>query len=556
MPTPIHIPALSPQDLGLPPKFSTWRPGQWSAVEQALSAYSSGIRFVSANLPTGSGKSVFAVVLGTLLGGRTVILTSTKGLQDQYSDDFTDYGMVDLRGRQNYPCMSYSNCSDGRVAGCAHVRRDRDRSANGQSDTSEPSDCPYSIARDSYLSKRLTVSNYACYFANTMHGEGMGEIDLLVLDEAHNAMEELSAALTITLDHSQLQSVQIKCGFSDPPTGNHPLSHWRTWANTAQPTVTTLFNQVKRDGGSASWLRIIDSIKSTLAQISTVADSWILDETKQGQTTIAPLWPTDYAEERLFRNVKHVLLLSATIVPKTEALLNIGEQESMFISQTNAFNPRRSPVYLFGACRVDSRMTLDQMDETIARMDMLIDRRLDRKGVIHPVSYDRATAIMQGSRHQGLMIAPKGKMLHDSLELFRTSAPPRLLITPAITTGYDFPGSQCEFQILIKVPFIDARSPILKARSTADPEYLPYLTAQILTQTCGRGMRGPDDQCENIILDTHANWFLKPPGRPGDRRRGGYRHLFPPWFLNQVQYPNSPPVPPAALGQQQQWQSQ
>ena len=180
-------------------------------------------------------------------------------------------------------------------------------------------------------------------------------------------------------------------------------------------------------------------------------------------------------------------------------------------------------------------------------MDSLISRRMDRKGVIHPVSYDRGAYILQNSRHQGLMIAPKGKMLDDSLKLFRESPPPRILISPAITTGYDFPGRDCEYQIIVKIPFIDARSPIMRARSAADPEYLPYLTAQILTQTCGRGMRSPEDHCENIVLDQHANWFLKPKSSGVTKKRGGFRHLFPGWFLNQVQYPNSPPIPPPAL---------
>jgi Rad3-related DNA helicase len=76
----------------------------------------------------------------------------------------------------------------------------------------------------------------------------------------------------------------------------------------------------------------------------------------------------------------------------------------------------------------------------------------------------------------------------------------------------------------------------MKARDEADPEYLPYLTAQTLTQTCGRAMRAPDDQCENFILDQHANWFIKK-----------HRDLFPPWFMRQVRYPNGLPAPPPPL---------
>ena len=539
MTTPIPIPnppqsfTLAPSDLGFPPKFSIWRPGQFSAITQGVNSTQ---RFNALNLPTGAGKSGVAMAIATLLGKRTVILTSTKGLQKQYMDDFSACGLTDFRGRQNYDCLSYTNCTVGRLSSCTH-----------QITTPEsPIDCPYVLARQAFLTSQISVSNYACYFANVMHGEGMGNIGLLILDEAHNALEELASALTITLDHNSVESVCKRSELPDMPTAQS-MGQWRKWAADGLPVVKALFDQVKRDGGHASWLAMIDQVKSVLGRVSTVPDSWILDESKPSETSFAPLWPTDYAEEILFRGVEKVLLISATIVPKTLELLGIPADQSLFLSHSHTFDPRRSPVYLFGAARIDSKTTEGQWAETLGRMDSLISRRMDRKGVIHPVSYDRGAYILQNSRHQGLMIAPKSKMLDDSLKLFRESPPPRILISPAVTTGYDFPGRDCEYQIIVKIPFIDARSPIMRARSAADPEYLPYLTAQILTQTCGRGMRSPEDHCENIVLDQHANWFLKPKSSGVTKKRGGFRHLFPGWFLNQVQYPNSPPIPPPAL---------
>ena len=477
--------------------------------------------------------------IAILYGKRTVINTSTKELQTQYMTDFSSCGLTDLRGRQNYDCRSYGTCADGRLSGCLHMAKSEDA----------PGDCPNSVARESFLSSPIGVTNYACYFANYMHGEGMGNIGLLVLDEAHDIMEQLTMALTIILDHEQLESVMKAANVEPAPAPGSPLGQWRAFAKNAMPIAKALFDQVKRNGGNHNWLRVIDSIKSTLTRISTVPDTWILDESKHGETSFAPLWPTDYAEEILFRGIEKILLLSATLVPKTLELLGIPNDQYTFISAAHAFDPRRSPVYLFGASRIDYRSTPGQLAEMVGRMDAIIGRRLDRKGIIHTVSYDRANFILMHSEHNGLMIAPRGKMLHDSLKLFRESPPPRILISPAVTTGYDFPGSQAEFQFIIKVPFIDARSPIMKARSAADPEYLPYLTAQILTQTCGRLMRGPDDRSETFILDTHANWFLKPKatGVSTTRSRGGFRHLFPAWFLNQVQYPSSQPKPPAAL---------
>ena len=503
-----------------------------------MQAVNTEAQFVAAPLTTGGGKSGMAMCAAILSGGRTVIVTSTKELQQQYSDDFSSCGLIDFRGRQNYDCPSHGTCSDGRLAGCSHAQKSPD----------SPTDCSYIVNRESFLSSQISITNYACLFANVMHGEGLGNIDLLILDEAHNALEELSSALTITLAHSDIEAVCKKSGAPAWPSPGSPIPHWRVWAQSCTPIVKTLFDTVKRSGGHASWLRVIDTTKSILGRIEKLPDSWIIDESRNGETSFAPLWPTDYAQELLFRGAKKILFLSATIVPKTTDLLGVPKDKLLFLPCSHSFNPARSPVYLYGAHYIDFRTTQPRWEETIGRMDSIISKRLDRKAVIHPVSYDRAGFIMQHSEYQGLMIAPKGKQLHDSLKLFRESPPPRLLMSPAVTTGYDFPGAQAEYQFVMKVPFIDARSPIMKARSKADPEYIPYLVAQILTQTCGRLMRSPEDSSETFILDKHANNFLRPKSsgiNPKDR--GGFRHLFPDWFLRQIQYPNYQPVPPRAL---------
>lgn len=522
-------PEIEPRDLGLPPKFSQWRPGQFSSV---LAGVESPTRFVAQCAPTGSGKSLLAVASSILLGTRTVILTSTKGLQSQYDLDFSSCGLADLRGRQNYPCSgvdSPATCAEGRILGCKLMGKP---------------DCPHSAAKEQFLDSQLCVSNYSCYFSNVMHGDGMGDIGLLILDEAHHSLEELSEALTIHLDHSKSAFIYRDTGIT-PPYGS-PLSHWRAWASSVTPQVKSYFARLKASGSGGKRLSVVDSFLSDLTRIATVPDDWILDETVSSDTVFAPLWPTDYAESVLFRGIKKVMLVSATIVPKTLDLLGIKQEESLFISHPHSFDPRRSPVYLFGASRIDHKATEGQLQEMVARMDSLISRRLDRKGLIHTVSYDRQNFIMNNSEHRDIMIAPKGQGLHEAVRVFRESPPPRILISPAITTGYDFPASDCEYQIILKVPFIDARSPIMKARSEADPEYIPYLVAQTLTQECGRAMRGSDDQNENFILDQHANWFLKPKARNG-QRGGGYRHLFPGWFLKQVQYPDGQPRPPKPL---------
>lgn len=761
--------SITPADLGLPAKFSSWRPGQWASIETTLETDK---RFIAASTPTGGGKSVYAVASAIMEAKRSVYLTSTKGLQNQLHDDFAECGMVDMRGRQNYQCIKGNiSCSEGRILEC--------RDAG----------CPYNASRSQFLTADLASTNYSYYFSSVMHSEGVGDVGMLIMDEAHAAVQELSNAIEIRLDHNKANHLYNQLG-SSPPYGKK-ISDWRTWAKFLLPKAQKHLKEMKQAGPN-KWLALTDQFVLTISQISGVSEDWILDESNDVETLISPLWPTAYASTYLFRDIPRVILASATLVPKTLSLLGIEEKDSVFLSQDHTFSPDRCPLYLFGSCRLDYKTTEGQWQEAVGRMDTVIAKRLDRKGIIHTTSYAFQERILRMSEHSGIMIAPKSaRETAAKIEEFRHSPHGTILISPAITTGYDFPycldeatkvlttdlqwvpvgslevgdpiaafdenvepgnrsrywreavvthtdkiirpryrltledgthivcsaehkwlttgtgvanwittenlrvgpkmsswisrivdvwtpdttyesgylagaydgegslsqypakranatalsftqkenlmlaeveriltemgfpfhvypkhsndcvnlqilrhhdilrflgtvrplrllpkldfnklgatrtrpvklikkeklkdgpvvsigtstktliaeglashNSEAEYQILLKVPFIDSRSPVMKARSDADKEYLPYLVAQTLVQTCGRPMRAPDDRCENFLMDQHANWFLNKP------EKGGYRHLVPSWFVRQIRYPNGQPPPPPPL---------
>lgn len=102
MPNPLPIALPSPVEMGLPDKFHYWRHGQDKAVLRALG---SAKRFVVLAMPTGSGKSLAYTAAAKLSGHRTALLTSTKALQSQLTDDFASVGLVDIRGANNYECL-------------------------------------------------------------------------------------------------------------------------------------------------------------------------------------------------------------------------------------------------------------------------------------------------------------------------------------------------------------------------------------------------------------------------------------------------------------------
>lgn len=522
--TTVFIP--TPANFGLPSYFTSWRTGQLDAI---LATAESPCRFTAANQPTGTGKSVYAVATGLFCGGRTVIATGTKLLMDQYTRDFAPIGMADMRGQGNFPCsVTRTTCAEGQIHSCP-LRNPR------------VTGCPYISAREEFLRAPLAVTNYDYLLSSNIYGDGIGPVETLVLDEGHMAVQQLADAVTIKFEHRHYSDIYHGLT-TPPPYKSESIPTWQKWAAKA---LATLSDDSRKETFYTFGLAKIKRLTSLCERLTNDAKpSWIFDGTITAETHFSPVWPTEYAQRLLFAGAKRVIIMSATLVPKTLSLLDVDPDNSSLSHHLHtpySFPAHRAPVYIFGAHRISHKSTDADWQQTIGRMDTIIKARQDRKGIVQSVSYDRQKFIASRSFYSDIMLTHTSNTLTDAVTEFRNSPPPRLLVSPSLTTGYDFPDSDCEYQLLCKVPFVDTRSPIMQARISQDPEYPHYLTAQTLVQMCGRPMRSAQDQCENFILDLNAKWFL------GPKVRKGYRHLLPPWFFNLIRYPDGVPEPPPPL---------
>jgi len=281
-------------------------------------------------------------------------------------------------------------------------------------------------------------------------------------------------------------------------------------------------------------------MKNVLGKLQRLAEiaplEWVLDS--EGHTAkFAPMRVSKYGET-LFRNIKHVLLMSATMTRKTTQLLGIPPDQLSFWECPSRFPVSRRPIISVNtspAVRVNIHMDDDDKLFWMRRIDRLIDARRDLlwKGIIHTVSYQRMKDLVSKSDHKDIMIVHDAGGTKDAIRDFKRSRGPRILVSPSIVTGYDFPHDECRYQIIGKVPIPDMRSPIMQVRKDFDKEYAGYLAMIKLVQACGRGMRGPDDWCETFIVDdVFGDYFLK----------YNKKHA-PRWFLDAVEFVDAFPEP-------------
>lgn len=521
----------TPQDLGLPEKFSSWREGQESAL---LDVVECDQRFHAVAMPTGWGKSVFYVAAARMLGLRTCILTSTKALQDQLLDDFSSIGMVDIRGRANYECClggGYT-CDDGRHARCPRTKS---------------IECPYRHAYVTACNSRLVVTNYSYWIYQNLYGEGLGEFDLLVCDEAHAAPEEVCNAMAVTLTTREVYGLLR----SEFPHTRSNMSIWSRWAipliASAQHGLEATKEAVNKTPQPprklirelADWKQLVGKLET----IATADTEWAIQDVKVG-VSLTPLWPSAFAEKVLFRHVERVFLVSATIRPKTMELLGVRHEEASFREYPTVFDPAHSPVYFMqiNRVRVNHDMTEEQRRLWLTWIDWIIRERADRKGIIHSVSYKARDYILANSQYRDIMITHETATATQQVRSFMAARPPLILVSPSVTTGWDFPHDLCRYQILTKCPWPNMADKVLVLRQQSDPEYAIYMMAQQVVQAFGRGNRADDDFCENFLTDWAFAQFAS------RKCSADIRELFPLEFWTLLKWMDNIPAAPSLAG--------
>lgn len=521
----------TPQELGFPAKFDSWRDPQIHLLTQLLNS-KRRVKVISA--PTGSGKSAVYVAYAIITKRPTAFVTESRGLQDQLFHDFHSVGMVLLKGRRNYVCDLKDDytCEDGREARCPHHGSVM---------------CPSSKAEFKAATSRLVCLNYDKWTAARKYGTGLDHFTQVIFDEGHSAPSAVDRAIQFVLHRREVEET-LRVNFPER-TDTEEMANWKDWALEIKPIVDAMRDKAREKVASSpdpkpTWVRHYLHMKLLAKRIGVLAlcnvKTWVCDTNynakgEEDGYKFDPIQTGRYAETALLLHIPSVVFVSATIRPKTMFHLHIPQAHFDFFDVPSEFDKDRCPIYHIPTMRVDAKAR--DLSPLWIKTDQIIGRRRDRKGIVQPISFARGSAAVSWSQYSNRMLVnPRGEAPTETVERFKLSGPGSILVSPSVTTGFDFPYSECEYQVVCKIPFPDGRSKIMKARQAADKEYGAYLAMNKLVQICGRGMRAKDDRCEVFILDDHMDWFLP-----------RYAHLAPSWFRGFYRRVQTLPAPPPKL---------
>lgn len=538
----------SPVELGAPPRYTEWRDGQDQLFWDILDSKK---RISIHAAPVGVGKSLAYITAALVEGKRVCVLTESRGLQDQLVADFGSVGLFDMRGLQNYNCKALE--AGGELEKMWIKKWGKPTCDVGPCTTGTPcqlrdSGCDYFDAYRKACGSELVVTNMAYWIFINKYGQGLGHFDVLVIDECHSAEGVLSSALSVEWVEKDFKELGSK-----PPAVTDSIQLWRMWARVQankvgmqmeEITQAVRSRQVVNPDGSlvlihdddlpdAAELKFWKKLEGKCSTAAECSDDWVVerDETT-GNIRLAPAWVRAYAGSHLFLDIKRVVMLSATVRPKIASLLGIPDGTWEFYEYPSTFPVDRRPIYWIPTTRLNSRSTDNDLRTLAVRIDQFIARRLDRKGIIHTVSYKLQQFLMTHSRFRHLMFANVPGNTREIVKAFRKAKAPAILVSPSVGTGFDFPFDTARYNIIAKLPFRDPRGAIMKAQSKDDADYLNYLTAQDLIQLYGRTNRDPKDFSETAIFDDNIEWFIKK------------THLFPEYFTEAFVPVTSIPDPP------------
>lgn len=507
-------------------KFDRWYPNQDRVFSDVLSWLSSSQRFLGLSLPTGAGKSLLSVLSAHSSGRRAVILTATKGLQAQIGRDFSDL-VVDIRGQNSFQCL----LSDGEM-----IMADEGPCHQGFQCQYKASGCPYYDRLRKALRSQVVVTNYAYYLVQHRYSTGLGDISLLILDEAHLALSALESMLAVYVDKAEIESM----GAYFPGKGYEDWDGWKGWALSQVDKVELIESQLKEqlkdmwnqgDRAPSAMLRAHRAASMVARKLREVVDSkgaWVWERRSHGWL-LSPVWVTDYMP-LLYRDIGKVMSMSAVLTPKLMEVLGtpVEENRAGYVEMPSYFPPENSPIIHIPTVRMSHRSSNEDLAMWVARIDQIIDRRLDRKGIIFTTSYARRDLVLQKSRHKGIMISHGTKDVVQAVNKFKQAKAPAVLVSPAVTSGWDFSMEESgqgkpQYSIIGKIPYPDTRVPAVRARMDRDNDWTSWMAMQTLVQEAGRINRSVSCKGEIFVVDDSWLWYWK-----------RYKNFAPNWFRERV----------------------
>jgi ATP-dependent DNA helicase DinG len=511
----------------LPPWVLGFRDHQITAIQEVVDAFDR-VPVVILDAPTGSGKTLIAESVRRLLRSRAVYICTTKGLQDQFVNDYP-YAKV-LKGRSNYPTELFPHRADDRFdpLTCAECTKKK-----GDPESckwcSVVSRCPYEIAKHEALSADVAVLNTS-YFLTECNGPGrFKDAEFVIADEADTLERELMGYVSVEISSRRAKRYGI-----NPPTRITVKEAWAEWLDMAIPLLQKALREVDLSGSETRAIREAKYLAGTVEKLRAVQrglddGNWVYTG-RDDDISFRPSRVDDIGQGYLWSHAPRWLLMSATVISAQELTDSLGYRGSYeVVTVPNTF-PVEHRIVKFKPVADMARKHGEAAKAKVANATALIAaRHPNDRMLVHTVSYDLASVVVDKLKPlpRSVLSYTSAQNRASALATFRRS-PGAILVAPSMDRGIDLPDDACRIQVIAKVPFpfLGDRQVAARLHSPGGQGWYTVQTIRTIVQMCGRAVRSADDWAVTYILDSqfqHQVW---------SRGRG----LFPTWFSEAIEW--------------------
>lgn len=531
------------RDLCLPewPEWVTgFRGHQLDAVREIVDGYRRGARVMVVDAPTGAGKTLIGEMVRRCAGLPTTYLSSTIGLQHQFTADFPYARRV--MGAANYatehgpPWVTCGDC-EGQACGFCVSK----------------STCPYRVAKGRALGSDLTIANTAYWLHEAGHvRDGLRGRPLLVVDEC----DVMESALMGFVEMQVAEKWVRKVGMDGlkKAARRDTVTRWMVDMRGA----LLRFVMERRGSLDVKVRRDVKDAARLASKIEWWVKEWENDGREEGE---GANWVRDYPRDNwggvLFKAVRidglgydaawkwvgedglrgddgWVLAMSATVVNGQEWIDSngLGEFEWGMVSVPSPFPVENRPVVFVPIADMKMATWERDLDALITAIERVLERHPGEKVLVHTTSWKLNAEVMKRvrwrelGREVGTHTREDGaKGRERALDRHKAAKGGHVLVSPSMDRGVDLPGDECRVQIVCKIPFpyLGDRQIAERIRQPGGQTWYVTQTARTLVQMTGRGVRSAEDHATTYVLDKQvARWW-------GDAKR-----LTPKWWKDAV----------------------
>ena len=558
--------------------FESIREKQKDVIKQIEESIESGIKYIFLEAPTGFGKSPIAIALARYLGS-SHICTSTKDLQNQYSNDFPF--IKEVKGKQNFKCLikyddgieescEYGPCQKEDNFDCIYKTRLLDYVINSKGKTSEEvvidkiqklkysrklkgqlrfknidwEPCYYFDQKWIGNKSSHTIYNYKYFLSELYFSNNITKRELLVFDEVHNIESEISDFKSFTINGQLIAKL-----FPKLKIPNKKEEDIDTWINFCEDYRDHLFgfidqcqtNIEKNDTIEPIMEKnLIDSINKEknlsiiLNEMKTNRRNWIVTNIEKSsqddikKLTLTPLDISKYFKE-ILDSSSYGLFMSATILNKQylSKLSGLLEDKINFIRIKDSDFPKKNrPIHLMNVSWLNNKTMVSSLPTIAKTVDNIMSIHKYEKGIIHTTSYFQLNYIKNNLSVENRMRLLETHPLVDRIQILKRHVQtnkPSVLISPSLYQGLDLKDDLSRFQILIKVPYPDLGNKKIAAMKQKDMSWYLWNTVIRIVQAYGRSIRSNNDHATTYILDSNINYLLNIA-----------KDMFPKWFVEAI----------------------